>query len=547
MQREDYPRPDAVRPRLRILDGEWSFAADPAAVTDAINVPSNAVTVRVPYAPGTNLSGVKDVPLSREWRYYRKFALSPFECAGSVILNFNNIDGYFEIFLNGSPVGAGTGAFASSHFDVSALCKPGENILCVIVRAVKEEVLRGIWGEVWLEFAARSYFAFVRATIVYADKKLYVQGNLAGNPEGLKIRTEVAFRGKQIASYDYKASANFTLCAPLDRDIEPWQIGAPELYDVRLTLYNAKGGICDTLYTYTAFREIKLFENKLYVNGRKTFLRAINDGCVYHGAGNTAPSSAIIAQDYATALTLGFNAVQFDSTYPSPRHLYIMDKLGLAARVALVGSSDPHPTEREAAAATEENVKLIARDYGHPSILFWLPFIDFSGPPQLQITGAESYKKLDSTRIIPATSGGKIYMKDLYDFRLNEPDCEALKALLYIRTNGGIYGEKEEARMLKADGALLPSAALRKLAAYVGSFTAGRVTKNDYLSEKSFIDTYASAYDLIAASGAIGFTLSDLVDTGKGGILDAERNFLLSREGLTKLIAVNKKKAFAES
>ena len=462
-------------------------------------------------------------------------------------MNFNNIDGYFEIFLNGSPVGAGTGAFASSHYDVSALCKPGENILCVIVRAVKEEVLRGIWGEVWLEFAARSYFAFVRATIVYADKKLYVQGNLAGNPEGLKIRTEVAFRGKQIASYDYKASANFTLCAPLDRDIEPWQIGAPALYDVRLTLYNAKGGVCDTLYTYTAFREIKLFENKLYVNGRKTFLRAINDGCVYHGAGNTAPSSAIIAQDYATALTLGFNAVQFDSTYPSPRHLYIMDKLGLAARVALSGSLDTRPTEREVTAATEENVKLIARDYGHPSILFWLPFIDFSGPPQLQITGAESYKKLDSTRIIPPTSGGKIYLNELYDFRLDAPDCEALKAMLYIRTNGGIYGEKEEARMLKADGALLPSAALRKLAAYVGSFTAGRVTKNDYLSEKSFIDTYASAYDLIAASGAIGFTLSDLVDTGKGGILDAERNFLLSREGLTKLIAVNKKKAFAES
>ena len=159
----------------------------------------------------------------------------------------------------------------------------------------------------------------------------------------------------------------------------------------------------------------------------------------------------------------------------------------------------------------------------------------------------ESYKKLDATRIIPPTSGGKIYLSELYDFRLYEPDCEVLKAMLYIRTNGGIYGEKEEARMLKADGALLASADLRKLAAYVGSFSAGRVTKNDYLTEKSFIDTYASAYDIIAASGAIGFTLSDLVDTGKGGILDAERNFLLSREGLTKLIAVNKKKAFAES
>ena len=511
-----------MRPRIRVLDGEWSFTSDALSPPGISEPPHDAATIRVPYAPGTKLSGAAAQHGARELRYYRTFELTPFECAGSVILNFLNIDGFYEIYLNGNPVGTGRGAYASAHYDVTNLSITGSNLLCVVSRPAGDGATRGIFGSVWLEFAARSYFAFVRATIVYADKKLYVQGNLAGNPEGLKIRTEVAFRGKQIASYDYKASANFTLCAPLDR---PWQIGAPALYDVRLTLYNAKGGVCDTLYTYTAFREIKLFENKLYVNGRKTFLRAINDGCVYHGAGNTAPSSAIIAQDYATALTLGFNAVQFDSTYPSPRHLYIMDKLGLAARVALVGSSDPHPTEREAAAATEENVKLIARDYGHPSILFWLPFIDFSGPPQLQITGAESYKKLDSTRIIPATSGGKIYLNELYDFRLDAPDCEALKAMLYIRTNGGIYGEKEEARILKADGALLPSAAL----------------------EKSFIDTYASAYDLIAASGAIGFTLSDLVDTGKSGILDAERNFLLSREGLTKLIAVNKKKAFAES
>ena len=535
-----------MRPRIRILDGEWLLSADPETAPYTCAAPESAVKVRVPFAPGTRLSGAENVAAARELRYYRVFALTPFECAGSVILNFNNIDRSYEIYLNGNPVGAGTGAFVSSHFDVTAFCKVGENFLSVFARPAKDGVFRGIWGNVWLEFAARSYFAFVRTTIVYTDKNLYVQGNLAGETEGLKIKTEIAFRGKQIASYDYKASSNFTLCAPLKRDVEPWQIGAPALYDVRLTLYNSKGGVCDTLYTYAAFREVRLYENKLYVNGRKTFLRAINDGCVYHGAGNTAPSSAIIAQDYATAITLGFNAVQFDDVYPSPKHLYILDKLGLAARVALVLSRDDRPTERDAASSAEENVKLITRDYGHPSILFWLPYIDFNGNPQLQAMSVENYGKLDATRIIPPTSGGKIYLNGLYEFRCDGTDTEALKAMLYIRTNGGVYGEKEEARMLRADGALLPSAALRKLPAYVGSLTLGRIVRNDYLSERDFIDGYAAAYDAVAASGAVGFTYSYLVDSGNGGILDAERNFLLSREGLRKFIAVNKRKAFAE-
>lgn len=537
-----------MRPRIRVLDGEWSFTSDALSPPGISEPPHDAATIRVPYAPGTKLSGAAAQHGARELRYYRTFELTPFECAGSVILNFLNIDGFYEIYLNGNPVGAGRGAYASAHYDVTNLSITGSNLLCVVSRPAGDGATRGIFGSVWLEFAARNYFGFLRSTAVYADKAVYVQGSVQGGSEGLKIKAEMAFRGKEIASYDYKASDNFTLCIPLKAAPEPWQIGAPALYDIRLTLFNAKGGICDTVYTYSAFREVRLYENKLYVNGKKTFLRAVRDNCEYYGAGNTAPSSAAIAQDYATAMTLGYNAVDFGGIYPTPKHLYILDKLGIAARTELIGSGNSHPSSDAAQAAADENARLISRDFGHPSILFRIPFTDFNGSPQLQTTVYENYSKLDSTRIMPATSGGKIYCSPLYEFRLPSPDTESLKALLYIRTNGGIRTEKEEARMLKADGALLTSDALRKLPAYVGAFSAGRLKKNDYLSEKNFIDNYAAIYDLIAASGAVGFTFFSLTDSGDGeGLMDTERNFLLSRTGISKLVAVNKRKALAES
>ena len=115
------------------------------------------------------------------------------------------------------------------------------------------------------------------------------------------------------------------------------------------------------------------------------------------------------------------------------------------------------------------------------------------------------------------------------------------------RFNGIKLSEKEDAKRRKHNPELLTEQKLRTMPFYVGSIKAGNLRANDHYSEVQFISNYARQAELIMASGAIGFTLSSLVDNdGKNGLLNANRDFKISREGIAKMRAINKKKAFIE-
>ncbi|MBO5776776.1 MAG: hypothetical protein J6R35_05335, partial [Clostridia bacterium] len=66
--------------------------------------------------------------------------------------------------------------------------------------------------------------------------------------------------------------------------------------------------------------------------------------------------------------------------------------------------------------------------------------------------------------------------------------------------------------------------------------------------ECRYVNSFAEQVDFIMSSGAIGFTLSRLYDNGdeKSGLLNENRDFKISREGIAKIRAINKRKAFSE-
>ena len=66
--------------------------------------------------------------------------------------------------------------------------------------------------------------------------------------------------------------------------------------------------------------------------------------------------------------------------------------------------------------------------------------------------------------------------------------------------------------------------------------------------ERQMVSSFAEQVNFIMASGAIGFTLSRLYDEGdeKSGLLNENRDFKISREGIAKIRAINKRKAFSE-
>ena len=539
MQREDYPVPNFIRPRFRSLSGEWKVQLLSANTVEE-------VVATLPAELGSNASGVKLPQEVHTAIYERNFEINASEINGSILLNFTTISYYSEIYLNDLLVAENRGYNHSMTFDVSLIVKEGENNLKVVARRDQPTPL-GILGDVWMEFSAKSYFGAIRSYGSLMDRTIYIQGALQGETEGYKVKVEIVLNKKPVATYEYNAKPILNLGANLKTQfISLWQALEPRFYELRLTLYNAQGGQCDQVYTYCAFRDISIVDNKLYVNGQPTFLRAVEVDGRYPYSGLMSASSKEIAQDYASLMMLGFNAVEF-KRYPTPRELYIADKLGIMVRAHLGGCEVNEAIPQSFDNFATETQMQLNRDFGHPSIIFEIPFEDYVGSPVLQNSTYTLIKQTDPTKLV-SIRGGDLYTTDVYEFKEESGSREEIEEWLIYRFNGVKLSEKEDAKRRKGKSELLSEQKLRKMPFYVGSIKAGKLRANDLYSEVQYISALASQLELITASGAIGFTLSSLYDVGeeKNGLLTNERNFKISREGIAKIRAINNKKAFSE-
>ncbi len=540
MQREDYPRPNFIRPRFKSLNGEWRL--DLATVE---NVESSLANV--PFELGTESSGVLNVSNAHTATYSLDFELNASEISGTTLLNFIGIAGESEIYLNDVPVTTNVGHMHSMHFDVSLLVKEGSNTVKVISRRRELTATFGILGDVWLEFAAKTYFGTIRNYGALMNKTIYVQGAVAGETEGYKVKVEIAYAKKPVATYEYKARSVLNLAAALKtQTVYLWQALEPRFYELRLSLFNDKGGLCDQIYTYCAFRDITLVDNKLYVNGKSTFVRAIEVDGTYPYSGLTPTSSKAVAQDYASLMMLGFNAVHFNR-YPTPKELYVADKLGLMVRCSLEGEKKNTDLPNDFNAFATETQMTLNRDFGHPSIIIEIPFTNYNGSAVVQEGTYSLIKQTDPTKLV-SISGGDLYKTDFYEFREDSTSREEIEDWLMYRYNGIKLSEKEDLKRRKLKPTLLSEEKLRTMPFYIGSFKAGKLRGNDHYSEVQFISRFAEQVELIMASGAVGFTFSRLYDTDEDntGVLSKSRDFKLSREGIAKVRAILRTLAFTE-
>lgn len=541
MLREDYPIPNFIRARFKSLTNEWKLDLICGESAESYTVNSDCEL-------GSTGSGVNCPQDAHTAIYTKSFELNISEIQGTVLLNFISIANYSEIYLNDILVAQNVGYMHSMHFDVSLLVKKGENILKVIAkREPYSDLPLGILGDVWLEFSAKSYFGTIRTYGSLMDKTIYIQGAVAGETEGYKVKAEIAYNKKPVATYEYNAKSVLNLGAALKtQTVFLWQALEPRFYELRISLYNPKGGLCDQVYTYCAFRDITLLDNKLYVNGQSTFIRAVAVDGIYPHSGKAQASSKAIAQDYASLMMLGFNAIDF-KRYPSPRELYIADKLGLMVRAGLNGNKvrQDNPSDFEAFAS--ETQMVLNRDFGHPSVIFEIPFEDYNGSAVIQNSTYKLIKQTDPTRLI-SVCGGDLYSTDVYEFKEDSGSRYEIEEWLMYRFNGIKLGEKEDYKRRKIKPELIAEQKLRTMPFYIGSFKAGNLRSNDHYSEVMFINSFAEQAELIMSSGAIGFTFNKLYDLGdeKNGLLNVNRDFKISREGIAKMRAINKKKAFSE-
>ena len=389
------------------LAGTWQFQLDPQGVLELGQV-SFPLEVRVP-APWQAQEGLHEA-IGVGW--YRRTIDVPqawILADRTVLLTFGAVDYIADVFVNGKPAGQHEGGYLPFELNVTALLKPGRNVIAVRAADMLDTFaeaphgkqswygpISGIWQDVTLESRPVKHIRSLR--ISPHDEQVDVEVVLS---EPLAARDSVRIEvfgpdGRSVASVK-SAEAKVTLDVKAP---QLWDIDTPNLYTVRATLTNGDS-ISDTF----GFRTIEARDGKLWLNGRPVYLRSALDQDYYPDLIYTPPSLDYIEEQFRKAKALGLNSLRIHIKVGDPRYYIAADRVGL-----LIWTEMPNwqvLTEKTKAHAKDTFIGMVERDWNRPSIIIRTIIneawgVDIYDPSQRQWM-AETYdwlKALDPSRLV---------------------------------------------------------------------------------------------------------------------------------------------------
>ena len=429
----------------RSLDGEWAFhwAPDPDGrpadffrtdfddtAWDRIPVPSNwnvaglgqdgsqrygmplYVNVGVPWwtrcEPDDWRLGVMRTP-PEDWMtfkarnevgsYRRTFVLPAAWEGMRVYLDFDGVDSFFYLWVNGRYVGFSKNSRNLAQFEVTDYLKEGENLVAVEVYRHSDAAnleaqdmfrLPGIFRTVALEAKPRVHVRDIRVTPSLGSLSVAVE--IAG--EGRDCTVDYHLFENTLYEDANEPVADFPGQAPVCRldyaAAKPWSAEAPWRYTLVCVLKDAAGTQLDVFSTIVGFREVCIRDTPasedefglagryFYLNGKPVKLRGVNRHETEPSMGH-AITREVMEEDIRLMKRAWINHVR-NSHYPDAPYwywlcdkygIYLMDEANIESHHYRYGAASlSHPVEwRDAHVA--RMMEMVAADYNHPSVLIW--------------------------------------------------------------------------------------------------------------------------------------------------------------------------------
>ena len=377
---------------------------------------------------------------------YRRSFTIPAEWKGrQVILNFDGVDSFFYLWVNGKYVGFSKNSRNTARFDISDCLKAGENIVSL-------EVYRSSDGS-FLE--AQDMFrlpGIIRSTYLTAFPKLQIAdltvrteelesgraliridrkiSNLSDKEQkGLKMTytiypvklysDELGEPVRQISSKVPKLWSGEDGFAQTTTDIaEPqlWSAEAPYRYVLVAELRNLFGKLVDCTATYFGIRTVEIRDTKagddefglsgryFFVNGQPVKLKGVN-----RHETNPTTGHAITREQMTEEVMLmkrgNINHVRLSHYSNDPYFYYLADKYGLYLEdEANIESHEyyygeaslSHPSEWRAAHVAR-NMEMVHGHMNHPSIVIW-SLGNEAGPGENFKAAYDAIKAFDQSR-----------------------------------------------------------------------------------------------------------------------------------------------------
>ncbi|PQV51521.1 glycosyl hydrolase family 2 [Jejuia pallidilutea] len=395
------------------------------------------------------------------WGYYKKsFQIDADLEKKQLSLEFDGVQKYCRIYLNGNFIGDHKGGYTSFYVPISKHVKFNkENILTVAVSNKMSDPYRippmtagnwniygGIYRDVRLSvkntinIPYQGSYKHEGGTFITTPEvsknsatvaiKTFVQNNTESSAD-IELQTEVfdpnGEKIKQITS-DVTISKDtiIGIQETIDKIENPmlWSVDYPHLYKaVSRVLSNGKQ--VDSLVTTFGIRHFHwdYDTNDFYLNGEKINIRGTNRHQEYPYVGDAMPKEWTKQDILDIKVNLGHNFMRY-AHYPNDPYVYeLSDSLGIITVEEVPNIKNLNFSEE----VQQQNViEMIRRDRNHPSIMFWSMGNETNNAADSKWAVAE-----DTTRIIHLRKG-----ENAGDFIDHDSDNLDLEQLLRVTVRG---------------------------------------------------------------------------------------------------------------
>lgn len=454
--KNEYPRPDFVREQWLSLNGTWDFSFGDKTFD---------MTITVPFACESNLSGIGKNGFHHTVWYRREFAIPASMKGKSIILHFGAVDYYCRIWVNDVLVSEHEGGQVSFSADItqavsytqsntvllqvideySDLEKPrGKQFWEIEPRSIFYSRTTGIWQSVWIEAVSKNHLHSIKITPLLDEKAVKFEYILGGG-QALSLETQIWFNGTcvnklRVETQSRKGSYTVSLDQPAMKawnfyEDLTWSPETPRLFDVVFNVFDGEK-IEDTVTSYFGMRKVSIDDGVFMLNNRPYYQKLILDQGYWPDSLLTAPTDEAIVKDIMLVKEMGFNGVRKHQKVEDPRFLYHADRLGLLVW-GEIGSAYLYSREY-AVRMYREWADVVMRDYNHPCIVAWTPLNESWGIQEVKTNQMQQAhcnamyhitKSLDNTRPVIENDGWEHTCGDI----LTIHDYEALHTVLRER------------------------------------------------------------------------------------------------------------------
>lgn len=420
---------------LTSLNGQWKVIPDPAGGGDWKQVwlekQPQKKTDFFEYSfeggplfrvPGDFNSQMPELTFFEGTVWYKKEFDYAIQDKKRVFLYFGAVNYAADVYLNGEKTGSHEGGFTPFQFEITGKIRPGKNT--VIVRVNNQRVKNGLPG---LGYDWLNYGGITREVELIETSNTYIEdysiqlkkGSLNTVLGWIQLNGKITEENVQIKipglNLLYKTRTNKEGLAKIEFSsaFKLWSPENPRRYKVIIESEN------DIVVDTIGFRSIEVKGNKVLLNGKQIFLKAVNihEEQPFKGARAYSMEDAMILLN--AAKDLGCNLVRLAHYPHSENMINEAEKMGI-----MVWSELPVYQHIEFADSTVPRKmelmlkEMIRRDRNRCSIITWsLSNETYPGTPyrnKVLIELTQKCKEIDSARMITHVVNSQRYERNTF-------------------------------------------------------------------------------------------------------------------------------------